>query len=68
MSDTSSTGALKRTSLNVYGADIFNCSRQRSDIIIIATAHKTYKQLDYRGKLVVDIWNLRGKGRSIGGS
>jgi UDP-N-acetyl-D-mannosaminuronic acid dehydrogenase len=39
----------------------------KSDIVVIATPHKTYKQLDYRDKHVVDIWNLRGKGRSITG-
>jgi UDP-N-acetyl-D-mannosaminuronic acid dehydrogenase len=38
-----------------------------SDIVVIATPHKTYKQLDYRDKHVVDIWNLRGEGRSITG-
>jgi len=39
----------------------------KSDIIIIAAPHKTYQQLDYRDKHVVDIWNLRGEGRSITG-
>jgi UDP-N-acetyl-D-mannosaminuronic acid dehydrogenase len=38
-----------------------------SDIIVIATPHKVYKQLDYGDKHVVDIWNLRGKGRSVTG-
>jgi UDP-N-acetyl-D-mannosaminuronic acid dehydrogenase len=38
----------------------------KSDIVVIATPHKTYKKLAYRDKHVVDIWNLRGKGRSIG--
>ena len=38
---------------------------ERSDIIVIATPHKVYKQLDYRDKHVVDIWNVRGKGRRI---
>jgi UDP-N-acetyl-D-mannosaminuronic acid dehydrogenase len=40
----------------------------RSDIVVIATPHQVYKQLDYRGRHVVDIWNLRGQGRSIGGN
>jgi UDP-N-acetyl-D-mannosaminuronic acid dehydrogenase len=38
---------------------------RRSDIIVIATPHHAYLKLDYRSKRVVDIWNLRGKGRSI---
>jgi UDP-N-acetyl-D-mannosaminuronic acid dehydrogenase len=38
---------------------------ERSDIVIIATPHKTYKQLDFGDKRVVDIWNLRGKGRRL---
>ena len=38
----------------------------RSDIVVIATPHKIYKQLNYRDKHVVDIWNLRGEGRTIG--
>lgn len=37
----------------------------RSDVIVIATPHKVYKRLDYRGKPVFDIWNLRGKGTSL---
>jgi UDP-N-acetyl-D-mannosaminuronic acid dehydrogenase len=37
----------------------------RSDIIVIATPHQVYRKLDYRDKRVVDVWNLRGKGRSI---
>jgi UDP-N-acetyl-D-mannosaminuronic acid dehydrogenase len=36
-----------------------------SDVIVIATPHKIYKQLDYRDKHVVDIWNLRGEGRGV---
>jgi UDP-N-acetyl-D-mannosaminuronic acid dehydrogenase len=38
-----------------------------SDIVVIATPHKIYKQLDYRDKHVVDIWNLRGEGRGVTG-
>ena len=38
----------------------------RSDIVVIATPHNVYKQLNYRDKHVVDIWNLRGAGRTIG--
>jgi UDP-N-acetyl-D-mannosaminuronic acid dehydrogenase len=37
----------------------------QSDIIVIATPHKAYKQLDFRAKPVVDVWNLRGEGRSL---
>lgn len=39
-----------------------------SDIIVIATPHEAYKQLYYRDKHVVDIWNLRGQGRSVAGN
>jgi UDP-N-acetyl-D-mannosaminuronic acid dehydrogenase len=37
----------------------------QSDVIIIATPHNAYKQLDFRAKPVVDVWNLRGEGRSL---
>ena len=33
-----------------------------SDIIIVCTPHERYKNLDFSGKLVVDVWNLQGKG------
>ncbi len=38
---------------------------EKSDIILIATPHKVYKQLDFRGKHVVDVWNLLGQGRQL---
>ncbi len=38
---------------------------ERSDIIVIATPHDVYRKLNFRGKRVVDIWNLRGAGRGI---
>lgn len=34
----------------------------RSDILIVATPHTVYRQLDLSGKIVVDIWNLYGHG------
>jgi UDP-N-acetyl-D-mannosaminuronic acid dehydrogenase len=34
----------------------------RSDILIVATPHTVYRELDLTGKTVVDIWNLYGKG------
>lgn len=34
----------------------------RSDIIIVGAPHKEYKQLKVEDKLVVDIWNIFGKG------
>lgn len=37
----------------------------RSDIILIGTPHKLYKQLDFRGKQVIDVWNLLGKGTTL---
>ena len=36
-----------------------------SDVIVIATPHGVYATLDYCGKHVIDIWNLRGQGRRI---
>lgn len=33
---------------------------QRSDVIIIGAPHKAYRTLDYRGKVLVDVWNLTG--------
>ncbi len=38
---------------------------ERSDIILIGTPHKVYKRLDLRGKPVLDIWDLRGQGRTL---
>ena len=37
----------------------------RSDVILIATPHKQYKDLDLRDKRVIDIWDLRGEGRRL---
>jgi hypothetical protein len=37
----------------------------RSDIILIGTPHKLYKQLDFRGKRVIDVWNILGKGTAL---
>lgn len=37
----------------------------RSDILILATPHAVYKNLDLAGKHVVDIWNFFGKGGLI---
>jgi UDP-N-acetyl-D-mannosaminuronic acid dehydrogenase len=36
-----------------------------SDVIVIATPHSCYRMLDFGDKPVVDIWNLRGRGRSF---
>jgi UDP-N-acetyl-D-mannosaminuronic acid dehydrogenase len=33
----------------------------RSDIIIIGSPHNKYVSLDYKGKIVYDIWNIREK-------
>ncbi len=38
---------------------------ERSDIILIGTPHKVYKRLDFRGKPVLDIWDVRGQGRTL---
>lgn len=36
-----------------------------SDIIIIATPHKCYKELDIFDKKIVDVWNILGNGGAI---
>jgi UDP-N-acetyl-D-mannosaminuronic acid dehydrogenase len=33
-----------------------------SDVIILCTPHERYKNLDFGGKVVIDIWNLQNKG------
>ena len=38
---------------------------RRSDIIIVGTPHKEYRQLQIEGKVVVDVWNIFGKGCQI---
>jgi UDP-N-acetyl-D-mannosaminuronic acid dehydrogenase len=38
---------------------------ERSDIIMIGTPHKLYKRLDFRGKPVIDVWDVRGQGRRL---
>jgi len=38
---------------------------KNSDIIILATPHKEYANLDVGGKVVVDVWNFYGKGGSF---
>ncbi len=37
----------------------------KADLFVIGAPHSRYKTLDYRGKPVVDIWNLLGKGGVI---
>ena len=37
----------------------------RSDLILIGTPHKLYKQLDFHSKRVIDVWNLLGKGTAL---
>lgn len=37
----------------------------QSDLLILATPHKVYKDLDLKGKPVVDIWNFFGRGSTI---
>jgi UDP-N-acetyl-D-mannosaminuronic acid dehydrogenase len=38
---------------------------EKSDIIIVATPHKIYKNLKLDGKIVADVWNVFGKGGVI---
>jgi UDP-N-acetyl-D-mannosaminuronic acid dehydrogenase len=37
----------------------------RADIFVIGAPHRRYRSLDYRGKPVVDVWNLLGQGGAI---
>lgn len=37
----------------------------KADVLVIGAPHSRYKRLDFRGKPVVDIWNLLGKGGAI---
>jgi len=37
----------------------------QSDILIVATPHKAYRELDVKGKEVEDVWNLFGKGTVV---
>lgn len=39
---------------------------RRSDVLILATPHREYRDLALDGKLVVDVWNFFGKGGLIG--
>jgi UDP-N-acetyl-D-mannosaminuronic acid dehydrogenase len=38
---------------------------EKSDIIIVATPHKVYRNLNLDGKIVADVWNVFGKGGII---
>jgi UDP-N-acetyl-D-mannosaminuronic acid dehydrogenase len=38
---------------------------ERSDVLILTAPHRVYRDLDARGKLVVDIWNLLGEGTTV---
>lgn len=35
---------------------------ERSDIIVLATPHREYRNLDVQGKVVLDVWNFYGQG------
>jgi UDP-N-acetyl-D-mannosaminuronic acid dehydrogenase len=39
--------------------------RKRADIIVLATPHKEYADLDWGDKEVIDMWNYYGKGGLI---
>jgi len=39
---------------------------RRSEVLILATPHKEYRDLQLDGKLLVDVWNFYGKGGLIG--
>ena len=38
---------------------------ENSDIIIICTPHDIYRNLDFKDKLIVDVWNTQGNGLLI---
>lgn len=38
---------------------------QQSDIVILATPHDVYRDLDFRGRPVVDVWNFYQQGGKI---
>jgi UDP-N-acetyl-D-mannosaminuronic acid dehydrogenase len=38
---------------------------EKSDIIVIGAPHSVYGTLDLRGKPVIDMWNIKGRGRRI---
>jgi UDP-N-acetyl-D-mannosaminuronic acid dehydrogenase len=35
---------------------------KKSDIIIIGAPHKRYRDLNYKNKILIDIWNIKSKG------
>jgi len=36
--------------------------KKSADIVVVATPHSAYKDIDWKGKAVVDMWNFYGKG------
>ncbi len=38
---------------------------EKSDILILAATHDEYKNLDFKNKIIIDIWNFYGKGGLI---
>ena len=38
---------------------------EKSDIIVIGAPHSVYRTLDLRDKPVIDMWNIKGRGRRI---
>jgi UDP-N-acetyl-D-mannosaminuronic acid dehydrogenase len=63
---------LQLKALNVLSADPYviddstlvpeEALLERSDLIILCTPHKRYKNIDFKGKIVIDIWNLQDSG------
>lgn len=39
--------------------------KKRADIVVLATPHSDYKNEDWKGKIVIDMWNFYGKGGLI---
>ncbi|PIU27834.1 MAG: nucleotide sugar dehydrogenase [Candidatus Aquicultor secundus] len=38
---------------------------KRSDIVILASPHDEYRDIDFAGKLIVDVWNYYGQGITL---
>jgi UDP-N-acetyl-D-mannosaminuronic acid dehydrogenase len=38
---------------------------EQADILVVGAPHRRYRELDVRGKPVVDVWNHLGKGSTI---
>lgn len=58
---------IARTTTQIWPEDLVSAERliDESDIVILGAPHGDYRSLDYKDKVVVDIWNLRGQGALV---